>query len=87
MLLKLHHHQIVANRVLRTALLPLRTNLRKALLRHKAAIGYNLAALGHIRRVNDAQRTAQFFEEEMDEAAVRVRIADGRKRKRISVKA
>ncbi|KZW04132.1 WD-repeat-containing protein [Exidia glandulosa HHB12029] len=85
MLLKLHHHQIVANRVLRTSLLPLRTNLRKALLRQKQAIGYNLAALNHIRRVNDAQRTAQFFD--MDETAVRAKIAEGRKRKRVSVKA
>lgn len=85
-LLKLHHHQIVANRVLRTALIPLRSNLRRALTRHKEAIGYNLAALNHIRRVNDAQRTAQFFEEEMDEAKVRARIAEGRKRKRVSVK-
>ncbi|EJD53684.1 WD-repeat-containing protein [Auricularia subglabra TFB-10046 SS5] len=86
MLLRLHHHQIVANRILRTSLLPLRTHLRAALLRHKESIGYNLAALNHIQRVNDAQRTAQFFDEELDEEKVRARIAEKRKRKRVSVK-
>ena len=87
-LLRTHHHQIVANRVMRTTLIPLRKHLRDALRRQKDTIGYNLAALQYIRRQHDAQRTAQFYEEEgMDEEKVRARIAEGKKRKRVSVRA
>ncbi|KAG6918919.1 hypothetical protein DXG01_010574 [Tephrocybe rancida] len=86
-LLKTHHHQIVANRVMRTALIPLRKHLRSALQRQKDILGYNLAALQYIRRRNDADRTAQFYEEEgMDEEKVRARIAEGKKRKRVDIK-
>ncbi|EIN10729.1 WD-repeat-containing protein [Punctularia strigosozonata HHB-11173 SS5] len=87
-LLKTHHHQIVANRVMRTALIPLRKHLRSVLAKQKQTIGYNLAALEYIRRQNEASRTAQFYEEEgLDEAKVRAKIADGRKRKRVNIKA
>ncbi|KAF8076282.1 WD-repeat-containing protein [Lyophyllum atratum] len=86
-LLKTHHHQIVANRVMRTALVPLRKHLRNALQRQKDILGYNLAALQYIRRRNDAELTAQFYEEEgMDEEKVRARIAEGKKRKRVDIK-
>ncbi|KAJ7283753.1 WD-repeat-containing protein [Mycena rebaudengoi] len=86
-LLKTHHHQIVANRVMRTALIPLRKHLRSALQRQKEVIGYNLAALQYIRRRNDSDRTAQFYEEGMDEEKVRAKIAEGKKRKRVTLKA
>ena len=86
-LLKTHHHQIVANRVMRTALIPLRKHLREALRRQKDTISYNLAALKYIKRQSDAKLTAEFFEEEMDEEKVRERIAEGKKRKRVSIKA
>lgn len=87
-LLKTHHHQIVANRVMRTALIPLRKHLRTALKRQKETIGYNLAALQYIRRKNEADRIAQFYEEEgLDEEAVRAKIAEGKKRKRVTLKA
>ncbi|KAH7922440.1 WD40 repeat-like protein [Leucogyrophana mollusca] len=87
-LLKTHHHQIVANRIMRTALIPLRVHLRNSLRREKDTIGYNLAALQHIRRRNEAERTAQFFEEEdFDEEKARAKIAEGKKRKRVTVKA
>jgi U3 small nucleolar RNA-associated protein 12 len=86
-LLKTHHHQIVANRVMRTALIPLRKHLRDALKRQKDTIGYNLAALQYIRRRNEAERTAQFYDEEgLDEEAVRAKIAAGKKRKRVTLK-
>lgn len=86
-LLKIHHHQIVANRVMRTALIPLRVHLRKSLRREKDAIGYNLVALQHLRRRTEAERTAQFYEEEdFDEEKVRAKIAEGKKRKRVSIK-
>ncbi|KAI0069150.1 WD-repeat-containing protein [Artomyces pyxidatus] len=84
-LLKTHHHQIVANRIMRTTLIPLRKHLRAALLRKKQTIGYNLAALQFIRRQTDAQRTAQFYEEELDEEKVLAKIAEGKKRKRVNI--
>ncbi|KAJ7228764.1 hypothetical protein GGX14DRAFT_414884 [Mycena pura] len=86
-LLKTHHHQIVANRIMRTALIPLRKHLRSALQRQKEIIGYNLAALRYIRRRNDSERVAQFYEEEgMDEDKVRAKITEGKKRKRVTLK-
>ncbi|KAJ7744543.1 WD-repeat-containing protein [Mycena maculata] len=86
-LLKTHHHQIVANRIMRTALIPLRKHLRSALQRQKEVMGYNLAALQYIRRRNDSERVAQFYEEEgMDEDKVRAKIAEGKKRKRVTLK-
>ncbi|KAG8746400.1 hypothetical protein FRC10_005111 [Ceratobasidium sp. 414] len=117
-LLRTHHHQIVANRVLRTTLLALRTHLRGALKIHKdeassppsyrsrpcanhisalAQIGYNLAALRIIRRRDEANRIADFYEASIgnaksvaqalpDEAAAQALIsADGKKRKRVNV--
>ena len=85
-LLKTHHHQIVSNRVMRIALIPLRRHLREALRRQKDTISYNLAALKFIKRQSDAQLTAEFFEQELDEETVRERIAEGKKRKRVSIK-
>ena len=86
-LLKTHHHQIVSNRVMRTSLIPLRKHLRQALRKQKDTISYNLAALKFIKRQSDAKLTAEFFEEEMDEEKVREKIAEGKKRKRVSIKA
>lgn len=72
---------------MRTALIPLRKHLRNALQRQKEVIGYNLAALQFIRRRNDSERTAQFYEEEgMDEEKVMARIMEGKKRKRVNLK-
>jgi U3 small nucleolar RNA-associated protein 12 len=86
-LLRTHHHQIVTNRVMRNALIPLREHLRLALRRQKGTIDYNLAALRHIARQHDAQRTADFYEHGLEEEQVRLRIMEGKKRKRVSMKA
>ncbi|KAJ7591170.1 hypothetical protein C8J56DRAFT_1136000 [Mycena floridula] len=86
-LLKTHHHQIVSNRVMRTSLLPLRKHLRNALQRQKDIIGYNMAALHYISRRNEQDRSAQFYEDGLDEEQVRAKIAEGKKRKRVSLKA
>uniref|UniRef100_A0A0W0FCF7 Small-subunit processome Utp12 domain-containing protein n=1 Tax=Moniliophthora roreri TaxID=221103 RepID=A0A0W0FCF7_MONRR len=86
-LLKTHHHQIVANRIMRTSLIPLRKHLRAALQREKEMMGYNLAALHYLRQRDDHERTAQFFEEEQDEERVRMKISEGKKRKRVNLKA
>lgn len=84
--LRTHHHQIVANRVMRTSLLALRKHLRDALSQEKNRISYNLAALGYIKRQNDAERLAMFYEEEgMDEEKIKARIAEGKKRKRVQL--
>lgn len=73
---------------MRTALIPLRVHLRRSLRREKDTIGYNLVALQHLRRRTEAERTAQFYEEEdFDEEKVRAKIAEGKKRKRVSIKA
>lgn len=41
-----------------------------------------------MRRRNDHDRSVQFYEEEdLDEEKVRARIAEGRKRKRVAIKA
>ncbi|THV08658.1 WD40 repeat-like protein [Dendrothele bispora CBS 962.96] len=85
-LLKTHHHQIVANRIMRTSLIPLRKHLRTALQNQKDIISYNLVALQHIRRKNDAERTAQLLEEELDEEKVKQKIDEGKKRKRVNLK-
>ncbi|CAE6522518.1 unnamed protein product [Rhizoctonia solani] len=97
-LLRTHHHQIVANRVLRTTLLALRNHLRGALKTHKDEVGYNLAALRIIRRRDDLNRVSEFYEAAIgdtknvalslpDEATVRAEIqaADGKKRKRVNI--
>ena len=65
----------------------LEPHLRDALRKQKDTISYNLAALKYIKRQSDAKLTAEFFEEEMDEEKVRERIAEGKKRKRVSIKA
>ena len=73
---------------MRTALIPLRKHLRDALQRQKDTVGYNLAALRYIRRRNEAERTAQFYEDDsLDEDAVRAKIAEGKKRKRVTLRA
>ncbi|GAB1519704.1 beta transducin [Rhizoctonia solani] len=97
-LLRTHHHQIVANKVLRTTLLALRNHLRGALKIHKDEVGYNLAALRIIRRRDDLNRVSEFYETIIgdtksmalslpDEATIRKQIqaADGKKRKRVNI--
>lgn len=85
-LLKTHHHQIVANRTMRTTFIPLRTHLRAALLRQKSTINYNLAALQFIHRQSDARHTAQFYEEAgLDEQKALAKITEGKKRKRVNI--
>lgn len=73
---------------MRTTLIPMRIHLRNALKREKDTVGYNLAALQYIRRKSEAERTALFFEKEgFDESKVREMITEGKKRKRMSIKA
>ncbi|CAJ0919354.1 3716_t:CDS:10 [Entrophospora sp. SA101] len=68
-LLKIHHDQIVTNRLMRPRLDSLRTNIRNTLMRQKDLIGYNIAALKYIRRDWESNNIAEFFDEltEIDE--------------------
>ena len=86
-LLRTHHHQIVANQIMRTSLIPLRKHLRTALQRQKETISYNLAALQYLRRKEESEHTARFYEDELtEEGANRSQIAEGKKRKRVYLK-
>lgn len=86
-LVRTHHAQIVANRVMRTQIVELRRHVRAALDAHRKRMGYNLAALRFLRTRWESEQTAGLLEEEnMDEDAVRRRIEEGRaKRKRVNV--
>ena len=85
-LLRTHHHQIVANRIMRTSLVTLRKHLRSTLQCQKEVIGYNLAALQHLRRKDESDRTAQFHEEIMSEDTIQAHVTEGKKRKRVNLK-
>ncbi|KAF9435125.1 hypothetical protein BGZ76_006854 [Entomortierella beljakovae] len=63
-LIKSHHNQIVANRIMRPMLDSVRRNLRVGLQKQKDIIGFNVAALNYIRRDYDANNTSEFFDEE-----------------------
>ncbi|KAL4075947.1 WD40-repeat-containing domain protein [Scleroderma citrinum] len=86
-LLRVHHHQIVANRIMRTSLIPMRIHLRNALQREKRTVGYNLTALKYIRHKIEAERITDFFEGQINEEKVQELIEEGKKRKRVSIKA
>ncbi|EGO01816.1 hypothetical protein SERLA73DRAFT_166331 [Serpula lacrymans var. lacrymans S7.3] len=85
-LLRVHHHQIVSNRVMRTALVPLRLHLRAELRRQKDIIGYNLSALQFIQRKTETERMTQFYEREgFDQDIAQAKIEEGKKRKRVNI--
>jgi U3 small nucleolar RNA-associated protein 12 len=85
-LLRTHHHQIVSTRHLRTILVSLRINLRDALRKEKDIMGYNLAGLKYVKRLDESERIAGVLEGEMDERRVKERIEEGvKKRKRVGV--
>ncbi|CAG8534966.1 1195_t:CDS:10 [Dentiscutata erythropus] len=74
-LLKVHHDQIVANRLIKPRLESLQTHIRAALKRQKDLLGYNSAALKYIKRDWENNNTAEFFDdipknEEMDSGSL-----------------
>lgn len=56
--LRIHHTQIVANRTLITTLEKLRSRLRDRLLEYRDLLGFNLAALGHLKRQVEEDKNA-----------------------------
>ncbi|KAG4305834.1 hypothetical protein PORY_000744 [Pneumocystis oryctolagi] len=63
-LLKVHHHQIVANKSIRSMLDSIRVKLREELQTQKDMIGYNLAALKYIRQNWEFLHTKEFPNDE-----------------------
>ena len=73
---------------MRTALIPLRTNLRNALLRQKEVLSYNLAGLRYIQLQDENQRSSTLLEDITDEekiAELRSDLNGDKKRKRVSI--
>lgn len=87
-LLRTHHAQIVANRVMRTTMVRLRTHVKDVLSKQKTMIGFNMAALRYLQSQEVLSRTTELFEkpdtnlDELDEAAVREKIEEKARRKR-----
>ncbi|WFD25221.1 beta transducin [Malassezia nana] len=87
-LMRTHHTQIVANRVMRTTLVRLRSHVKDVLAKQKTLIGFNVAALRYMQQQHVARRTTELFEkpevnlDELDEASMRERIQEQAKRKR-----
>ncbi|KAF9365558.1 hypothetical protein BGX34_009467 [Mortierella sp. NVP85] len=63
-LIRSHHNQIVANRIMRPMLDSVRRNLRAGLQKQKDILGFNVAGLSYIRREYEANNTSDFFDEE-----------------------
>ncbi|GAA5856650.1 hypothetical protein JCM8547_005912 [Rhodosporidiobolus lusitaniae] len=88
-LLRTHHSQIVATRALRPTMVALRGHLRDALKKQKTTLGYNLAALKYLQRQHEANRVAEFYEQDAmaDEKDIRAQIeASAKKRKRATLR-
>ncbi|GAA5974777.1 hypothetical protein JCM11641_007261 [Rhodosporidiobolus odoratus] len=90
-LLRTHHSQIVATRALRPTMVALKGHLRDALKKQKTTLGYNLAALKYLQRQHDANRVAEFYEQDAtgmaSEEEVRKKIEEGaKKRKRATMR-
>jgi len=56
--LRIHHTQIVTNRALITTLERLRSQLREKLIGYRDLLGYNMAALHHLQRQQEAAKNA-----------------------------
>jgi U3 small nucleolar RNA-associated protein 12 len=59
--MKTYHKQIVANKVMRTLLIKLRDNLRRALYQERGQIGYNMAGLKFLKQSWDDQHHKDFL--------------------------
>ncbi|KAI6119434.1 WD40-repeat-containing domain protein [Pisolithus croceorrhizus] len=85
-LLRVHHHQIVANKLMRTSLIPMRNHLRGALQQEKDTVGYNLAALQYMRQKHEAEGIASFFGQDLEGNEAHELAREGKKRKRVSIR-
>ncbi|KAK7908133.1 WD40-repeat-containing domain protein [Apiospora marii] len=67
-MLKTHHSQIVATRLMRVMLDTIRANLRRALKRQKDEMGYNIAALKVVGMQLQDQSVKNYVDETWDDA-------------------
>ena len=84
-LIRNYHSQIVANRVMRSTLITLRTRLNTALRRQKVTIGYNLAGLNHVRTKIEEKMTSELYDRQgfdADEQRIKEVLEKGQRRKR-----
>ncbi|KAI8871592.1 Utp12-domain-containing protein [Ramicandelaber brevisporus] len=81
-LLKTHHNQIVANRMMRGVLDEVRVEVRKGLKKQRDEIGFNVAGLMALKRTWEMNATSHFIDEEKIEEAVKKNTA---KRKFVTV--
>ncbi|GAA5891359.1 hypothetical protein JCM8208_002599 [Rhodotorula glutinis] len=94
-LLRTHHSQIVATRALRPTMVQLKGHLRESLKKQKNTLGYNLAALKFLARQHEANKVADFYEQDMlgsapgagmaSEESVREMIEQGAKKRKRAV--
>eukprot|EP01134_Creolimax_fragrantissima_P008321 CFRG8321T1 len=66
-LLRVHEKQIVSNQVMVDTLDSLRIHTRGRIVELKDTIGFNLAALGHIKRKLEDEGTSNFFGDQTEE--------------------
>ncbi|GAA5809254.1 hypothetical protein MFLAVUS_002659 [Mucor flavus] len=78
---KTHHNQIVANRMMRPMLDSIRFHLRAQLQRQKDVMGYNRAALTYLQRDWKARNTSDF----LDESTANKPSDDEKKRKFVNL--
>lgn len=65
-IVKSHHNQIVANRMMRPMLDSIRFHLRTQLQRQKDIMGYNRAALTYLQQDWRSRNTSEFLDENTD---------------------
>ncbi|RKF55174.1 putative WD repeat-containing protein C3D6.12 [Erysiphe neolycopersici] len=66
-MLKTHHHQIIASKIIKASLQTIRTNLRRVLTQQKSEIGFNLAALKVISLKANEREVRDFIDDRPDE--------------------
>lgn len=84
-MLKTHHRQIVASRMMRPMLDRIRSTLREVLAKQKDEMGFNLAALQYIGVQVREQTTKDYVDEETWEKQQAEKLSSGTKRGYISV--
>lgn len=84
-MLKTHHRQIVASRMMRPMLDRIRSTLRQVLAKQKDEMGFNLAALQYIGVQVREQTTKDYVDEETWEKQQAEKLSSGTKRGYISV--
>lgn len=78
LLLRLHQSQLVATTSARPTLLAVQEELRPKVQGLRSALGFNLAALGHVQRMLTASSQAPFGDAVQKVLSIRQKLAKGR---------